>query len=351
MGCEKNSLETPTVYVSLKPLNVSAIDSARQWPGWRGALRHGIAHESNFPTTWQVEQEVRWKASVPGIGNSSPVVWGDRVWLTSIVAAENGQRAVILAFDRTYGQLVWQTDVGAPQGTTHSKNGFASATVTTDGTRVFASFPSLGLFALDMQGNVLWHAASIGGKHEWGQAASPLLFENLVLHVGDGDGSSAIAAYDQTTGREVWKTPRQSRGSWSSPVLMNAGTSAEPQWQVIVNGTGSGSGSAGEVIAYDPRSGAEIWKARGTTDIACPTAIVGDGLLVSASGGNGPIFAIRPNGRGDVTNSHVAWRLSSGGPYVPTGVIYRDHLYLISDGGMATCHRLNDGAIVWRKRL
>jgi outer membrane protein assembly factor BamB len=177
------------------------------------------------------------------------------------------------------------------------------------------------------------------------------LFENLVIHVADGAEQSVLYGIDQATGQIVWRVPRASSGSWCSPVLMNAGTADAPQWQVIVNGTGADSGSPGVVIAYDPRNGEEIWRARGTTDIPCPTAIVGENMIVSATGGNGPVFALRPNGQGDVTDSHVSWRSASGGPYVPTGLIYRDRLYLVSDNGLLTCQNVADGELVWRKRL
>ncbi len=350
LGCDAGAIvEPPTVFVSLKPVN-DRVDASEQWSGWRGGLRHGVA-ERTFPTSWQSEQGLRWKVSVPGKGNSSPVVWGEHVLLTTVEVQDGVSTAKVLDYDRKTGDEIWQTTVGTPQGTAHRKNGFASPTVATDGLRLFASFHSLGLFALDLQGNILWQTDATRGQHEWGQAASPVLFESLVICVCDSEDSSHIVAFDQANGNEIWRTSRTSRGSWSSPVLMNSGSTVAPKWQVIVNGTGSGSSSAGEVIAYDPRSGAEIWKVRGTTDIACPTAIVGDNLIISATGGNGPIFAIRPDGQGDVSASHVRWRLPSGGPYVPTGVIYRERLYLISDGGVATCHRLDDGTILWRKRL
>jgi hypothetical protein len=278
-------------------------------------------------------------------------VWGDRLFVTSVVDTQGALQATVCCVDRATGRLHWQQPVGPVEGASHSKNGHASATVATDGERVYAAFNSLGICALDMSGEMVWYVALPRQKHEWGASASPLLLGDLLIHVIDGENDSAIVAFDRTNGQEVWRTPRASRGSWTSPVAIDDGDAATPAWQVIVNGTGSGNSSPGDVIAYDSRTGAEIWKARGTTDIACPTAIVGQDLVVSTSGGNGPIFAIRPDGRGDVTQSHCTWRLPSGGAYVPTGVIYADRLYLISDAGLVTCHRLDDGSIVWRKRL
>ncbi|HTN77910.1 MAG TPA: PQQ-binding-like beta-propeller repeat protein [Pirellulaceae bacterium] len=329
----------------------SDIPADEQWSGWRGGGLHGVSPAEQLPTHWQPEAGVRWKQRIPGQGNSSPVIWGDQIFLTSTVRQNNESQATVLCYDRTNGSLLWEQQVGTPQGISHIKNGHASATITTDGQRLFAAFGGLGLFAFDMHGQPLWQYLLPQVKHQWGQAASPVLFENLVIHTTDGEHGADLIACDQATGSEVWRTARRSRGSWCSPVLLNSGSESAPAWQVVINGTGSASGSPGEVIAYDPRSGAELWKVAGTTDIPCPTAIAGAGLLVSATGGNGPILAMKADGRGDVTTTHLAWKLASGGPYVPTGVIYRERLYLITDGGVATCHSLSDGAVLWRKRL
>jgi outer membrane protein assembly factor BamB len=166
--------------------------------------------------------------------------------------------------------------------------------------------------------------------------------------VVDGESQSAIVAFDKANGQEVWRTPRASRGSWTSPILVNAGSDDAPRWELIVNGTGTPSGSPGAVIAYDPATGRELWKVLGTSDIPCPTAIAGDGIVISSSGSNGPIFALRP---GEIDSPRKIWSLPSGGPYVPTGIIYENRLILISDSGQATCHRLEDGEVVWKKRL
>lgn len=317
------------------------------WSAWRGGDKQGVSAAVRLPTAWSEREGVRWKVEVPGRGNSSPVVWQDQIFLTSV---REGQ-AIVLCFDRPSGELAWEQSVGEVSGSTHNKNGFASATVATNGEQVFAVFSGLGLFAFDMNGNAQWNLPLVDAQHQWGLASSPVLFENLVIQLSDGDHPSALFAVDRHTGQEVWRTPRQSRGAWCSPVVVSTGAGANPPAEVIVNGAGSMSGSQGEVTGYDARTGHELWHARGTTDIPCPTMIVGAGLVVSTSGSNGPIFALEPGGQGDVSQTRLKWRLPSGGAYVPTGVIYNDRLMLVSDSGVVTCHQLSDGALLWRKRL
>lgn len=289
--------------------------------------------------------------AVPGSGNSSPVVWGDQLFLTSTVDHGQGPQVTVLCYERSTGTLRWQQPIGAPQGPSHQKNGHASGTLAVDASRVVAPLNDGALVALDFDGNLLWHTPPASQRHQWGTASSPLLFDNLVIHLVDGEQASLLVAFDKHTGHEVWRTPRDSRGCWTSPVLAKSRGGAGERYEIVVNGTGSASGSPGEIIAYDPHTGSELWRVRGTTDIPCPTAIVGEDLIVSSTGGNGPILALRGGGSGDVTASHVAWKHSSGGPYVPTGVIYQQRLFLVNDAGMLTCRSLDDGDVVWRKRL
>ena len=354
-GCNREAADSAPSHVSFRApiVNTAAVEvpATAQWAGWRGGQLQAVSPASRLPSHWTEQHGVRWKISVPGRGNSSPIVWDEHLFITSIIPAADGEQAALLCFDRLSGALRWQQPIGTPQGSSHNKNGFASATPVTDGAHVYAAFGQLGISAFDFAGQLVWHVPLAQHKHEWGTAASPLLFEDLLIHVVDGDSDSAIIAFDKLTGQQVWRTPRDSRGSWSSPVLVNAGTTEMPQWELVVNGTGSPSGSSGLMIGYDPRTGAELWHCAGTTDIPCPTAIAGEGVVVSSSGSNGPVFAVRPGGQGDVAPSHRVWMLPTGGPYVPTGVIYQKRLYIVSDAGMVSCLRLQDGTNLWRKRL
>ena len=182
-------------------------------------------------------------------------------------------------------------------------------------------------------------------------ASSPLLFENSVIQLCDGEGPSYLLACDKDYGTELWRTKRNSSGCWSTPALVYVAEGDGFQYELVVNGTGSRDGSNGVVSAYDPIHGGMLWNVRGTSDIPIPSIMVGPQMVVSASGPSGPLFAIRPGGRGDVTETHMLWHYPSGGVEVATGVIYEDRAYCVSARGVVTCRDLNDGRPVWRKRI
>ena len=353
-GCEGSLNKSPQAVA----LPVTSSDSAQaaidrgQWPGWRGPRSTGISTDKDLPVAFGPRSGVRWKVEVPGVGNSSPVVWGDRVYLTSALGAAPS-RLVLLAWDRATGKYLWGTDAAESAGASHDKNGHASASVATNGRLIFACFGPSGLFAFDENGRQLWRQSLGQLEHGWGTASSPVLFEDLVIQLADCQADSSIRAFRQSTGEPVWSTPRQSTGCWTTPVLIEAPSDAAggSRHELIVNGTGTADGSPGYVIAYDPRTGQELWRVRGTTDIVCPTAIVAGGLIYSMSGRNGPILAIQAGGDGDVTQSRVVWKTTRGGPYVPTGVAYRNRLYVVTDGGVLACHNAGDGTRIWQQRL
>ncbi len=327
------------------------------WPGWRGLNTSGIAKgREKLLAQWNLATDVRWKTPLPGRGNSSPVICGNHVLLTAALGEEAGSQLVVLSLDRRDGGLRWQTVVGKARGGTHAKNGFASASCVTDGKQVFASFGSAGLFAFDLAtGQEQWRAELGELEHEWGGASSPVLWEGLVIQLADAATGSSIAAFDKATGERRWRTERESYGSWSTPVLVDATDAAGmPRQEFVVNGTGTKENGGGWVIAYDPAGGRELWRAQGTTEVVCPSAIVGGGQnseVISNSGRNGPVFSIRPGGRGDVTKSNVNWQLPRGGAYVPTGIQYRHELFLLADGGVISCLDLRTGETEWRDRL
>jgi len=180
-------------------------------------------------------------------------------------------------------------------------------------------------------------------SHQWGTASSPIVTGNVVIQLCDAERGSSIRAFNKSSGKPVWQTPRVSNGAWSTPVLF-LGAGGIPQ--VVVNGTGTSDGSPGSIISYAVKDGRELWRREGTSDIPCPSAIVDGRWIVSSSGSNGPILGIEFDQKPE-----VRWSVSSGGPYVPTGVIVRPHLYLVSDGGVMTCRKLSDGTLVWRHRF
>ncbi len=241
--------------------------------------------------------------------------------------------------------MLWKVQRQTVEGRTHSKNGHASATVATDGNRAVAFFGDLGLICCDLNGEVLWERETPDLDHHWGTASSPVLFEELVIQVCDREEDSYLLALNVLTGEEVWRADRASHGSWSTPVLIEATLEdGTPRMEMVVN-------SGDSVQAYDPRTGTELWQVSGTTSIVCPTPLIYGGQIYSTSGRNGPVICIRPGGSGDVTESHVVWKVSQGAPYVPTGVVYRNRLFSINDNGIAICWNAGDGEQVWRQRI
>jgi outer membrane protein assembly factor BamB len=337
--------------VSHDPLEET--QTTQNWPAWRGVNTSGVSSDQSLPVEWTTEKGIRWKQSVPGRGNSSPVVWGDQVLITSALGEAEGSRLVVCSFDRRTGKLQWQADAGQARGSSHNKNGYASASVVTDGQQVFASFGGAGLFAWELAtGRPQWHADLGALQHEWGSASSPVLVGNYVIQLCDSEAESSLKAFDKRDGSPVWSTSRTSTGCWSTPVLVDANDAGGQKLEeLVVNGTGVDGAGSGCIIAYDPGDGHELWKVQGTTGVVCPTAIVGGGLVISTSGRNGPIIAIQPGGAGDVTTSNVVWKHARGGAYVPTGVAYRNRLYALADGGVISCFNLGSGEEIWRERL
>jgi len=321
---------------------------AGRWPQWRGRNGSGVVSAGHPAIRFSDDDGYRWKTPVPGRGNSSPVVWDNAVLLTTELA--DPPMLAVLCFDRSDGRLLWQADAAPARGRTHEKNGHASATVATDGQGIFVSFGGAGLFCYDFSGKRLWHVDFGPIDHLWGLASSPVLFGSTVIQLCDYEGDSFIAAFDKSTGRQVWRTPRASQGSWSTPALVQADAGGRRRTEMIVNG-GSGGSENRLVIAYDPNDGRELWRTAETTDLVTPTPLVCNGLVYSISGRNGPIFAVRPGGDGDVAGTHVVWKTTRGGPYIPSGVCYRNRLFVITDIGVLTCYDAGDGRQIWQSRL
>ncbi len=313
----------------------------------------------------------RWKVPVAGAGKSSPVVWENYILLTSAIddhsanidhdsadlpdadADDQGSMPmlVVLCYDRRDGSLLWQAPAGRAKGRTHAKNGYASASVATDGQRIYAFFGATGLFCFDFSGKRLWRAELGPIDHKWGTASSPILFENTVIQVCDYEGDSFIAAFDKYTGQVVWKTPRPSQDGWSTPVIVHFQRDGQPCVELVVNGTTAGPDGHGLIIAYDPRDGRELWRVRGTKTFVSPTPLVHNGLVYCMSGRNGKILCIRPGGSGDVTDTHVVWQHPRGGPYIPSATIDGGRLYVLTDGGYLTCYDAQDGKMIFTGRL
>ena len=315
-------------------------EAARYWSRWRGPSGQGLVEGTGYPDRWSETENVVWRAEVPGSGNSSPIVWGDRIFLTT--GRTGGRQLSILAYRRSDGALLWETDV-APGGReyVHPKNGPAAATPVTDGERVYASFGSRGLVAVDFDGNRLWHTevGQIDNYH--GPAGSPLLYRDRIILYQDQQPHGFVAAYDTATGAEVWRTEREATVGWGTPAAIRVGDHDE----LVVS-------SSRSVNAYDPATGEELWRCRGNNFEVIPTPVVEAGLVFCTSGRAGPTLAIRPGGRGDVTDTHVAWTTPRGSPFVPSPLAHDGYLYTINDmASIVTGFRAATGEVLWQGRL
>ena len=315
-------------------------EGAYFWPRWRGPSGQGLVDGSGYPDRWSATENVLWRSTVPGSGNSSPIVWADRVFLTT--ARDGGRRLYMLAYRISDGSLLWETEVApGPAERVHGKNGHASATPVTDGERVYASLGGRGLVALDLDGNVLWHTEIGQVANYHGPAGSPLLYRDRLIIYQDQEGGAFVAAYDTATGAEVWRTGRDASVGWGTPVAIRVAGRDE----LIVS-------SQHTVIAYDPDTGGELWRCGGNRFEVIPTPVVAAGLVFCTSGRAGPTLAIRPGGSGDVTDTHVAWSTPRGSPFVPSPIVVGDYLYTINDmSSVVTCFEAATGEVLWQERL
>jgi outer membrane protein assembly factor BamB len=313
--------------------------AAQYWPRWRGPSGQGLAADSGYPDTWSDKQNILWRTPVPGRGHSSPIVWGDRIFLTT---AHSDGRSSVLAFRRSDGRQLWEA-IG-PDRTPeylHPKNSLASATATTNGTAVFALFGNKGLLAVDFEGKVLWHRSLGRIDNYHGTAGSPLLYKDKIIVFQDHSGGGFITALSIKDGQPLWRTNRRGNVGWSTPIAIHAFDHDE----IIVS-------SQDRVHAYDPETGREIWSCRGNLFEVIPTPVVGHGLIFCSSGRAGPTLAIRPGGKGDVTNTHIAWESPRGSPFVPSPLLYGDYLYTVNDmASVATAFEAVSGKLLWQGRL
>ena len=295
------------------------VATGENWPGWRGD-GNGVSEDRDLPLYWSADQGIAWKTPLPGDGNSSPVIWSDRVFLTA--STDAGKKRLVLCLDRNDGHRVWQTELPAERAPeTYVKNGYASATPVTDGKQLFAFFDSPGLVALDLDGKVLWTRDLGPFKNSYNMASSPVLCGDLVIECCDQDQGSFIVALDKATGAERWRTPRPTMSrQFSTPLVITV--AGKPQ--IVANGQ--------TVIAYDPADGKEIWSCRGMMPNVTPSAVFVNGLVYATSGRNGPAMAIDARGTGDITESKARMLATTGGPYVPSPLACPDLILPADDG-------------------
>lgn len=320
-------------------------EGAKYWPRWRGPSGQGIVKAGKYTDKWSPTEGVRWKVPVPGRGHSSPIVWGDTIFMTT--EHNDGAKLSMLAFRRSDGKQLWETFVPTDKGAEHvyPKNSRASATAVTDGTLVYASFGTHGLAAFDFNGKMVWHnpVGRLANTH--GSAGSPILYKDRIFiyqdHKGTEETGAYVGAFDKKTGKQIWKTDRVETVGWGTPVVVRAGD----QDELIVS-------SQRKVYGYDPENGKELWTVSGLGFEVIPTPVVAEGLILCSSGRQGPTIAIRPGGRGDVSTTHVAWRSPKGSPFIPSGVAVDGVLYLVNDiQSVLTAHDVKTGEVLYQGRL
>ncbi len=319
----------------------------RFWPQWRGPKASGVSLSANPPTEWSETKNVRWKVELPGRGASTPVIWGDRVYVSTAVPLDGtGHRAqhrfVLKALNRKDGSVAWEHTVReeAPHEGTHQQFGtMASASAVTDGEHVIASFESRGIFAFDMNGTPVWKT-DLGDKrmrNEFGEGSSPALYKDRLIVVWDHQGESFIVALDKATGKEIWRTKRDEIDSWATPLVVEHGGRA----QAITSGMN-------KVRSYDVQTGEVIWETAGLTMNPIPSPVAGaDGLVFLTSGFRGnSLKAIRLEGaKGDITGTpNVVWTFDRDTPYVPSPLVYEGILYFLkSNNGLLSAFEATTG--------
>lgn len=338
--------------------------AADNWPQWRGPNGQGISTERQLPIQWAPDKNVAWKLPLAS-GHSSPIVWGDRAFVTSVVEGEPipGQKAAlhtlggkewvhpdsvaadlkhtfkVIAIDTKTGKVAWEQTAyeGPVYDARHRQSSFAGPTMVTDGKMVFAYFGPEGLFAYDVNGKPVWKVVEKFKTLGLGTGTSPVLHANLVIIQRDEDNGeeSVVVAYDKDTGKEAWKVKRPVQASWSTPVVVQAGTRTE----LVTNGNE-------HVIAYDPATGKELWRAKGVESNAIHTPLVGKDLVIVTAGFPAKrIIALRPGDQPE--GKRVAWEYTKGTGYVLSNLLYGDYVYLSTDNGILTCLNASTGEVVY----
>lgn len=349
------------------------ISGQNHWPSFRGAESRGVSENTDLPDKWSATKNVSWKTNIPGRGWSSPIVWGKKVFLTTVVnkgESESPKKGLyfggnrlkipesihlwkVICLDLKSGEILWNKDVhkGQPKSSIHLKNSYASETPVTDGELIYCYFGSLGLYAMDFEGQVIWthKVPAYPTRYGWGTASSPILHKDRVYLVNDNDEKSYLIALDKKTGKEVWKTSRDEKSNWSNPYIWKNKLRTE----IIVPGSG-------RTRSYD-LDGNELWSFKGMSSITIATPYAHDELLYLSSGYVGdskrPLYAIKPGAKGDISvtskdtsNNFIAWSNWKAAPYNPSTLLYQDQVYVLLDRGYLSAFESKTGAVIYGKK-
>jgi outer membrane protein assembly factor BamB len=325
----------------------ASLAGAENWPGWRGPRGDGTSLEKTIPTQWSSTENVSWKTPIAGEGHSSPIIWGDRIFLTT--ALKDTQERLLLSLDRKTGKLLWQqTVLRAPLEAKNNENSYASATPVTDGERVYVTFldgEEVVGAAYDFAGKQLWLARPGRFKSQWGFSHPPLLFENQVMVACYSKGENFVAALNPADGKVIWKTLGENPSQSYSPPLIREMAGRQ---QMVVPGNTA-------VTSYDPRTGKVLWVVDGLSPDSVATPVYhekADLILSSTSWPNKVLVAIKPDGEGNVTTSKVIWKTPEGAPYVPSPIAVGDWFLTSSFAGKAAyCYEATTGKILWKEPM
>lgn len=330
---------------------------ANSWPAWRGDLAgSGVTQSATLPLEWGEDQNVRWRVALPEAGNSTPIVHGDRVFVTQPITPEKWRG--LMCFQLADGKLLWKSGLiyDKPEST-HNTNPYCSPSPATDGEIVVAAYGSAGVAAYDFAGKQLWHRDLGSVEHEWGTSSSPVLYRKLVIIYQGPGKNAALHALDKTTGETVWKWdepkwvtgPRTDGfagkddgivGAFSTPILVKAGDRDELVMSFPT-----------EMTAFHPETGEILWTCGGLNPLVYASPVAGDGLVLAMGGYQGNSIAVRTGGSGDVTQTHRLWYRERHNGGIGTGVVKGDHYYYQTGGGIALCLEAKTGKELWKARL
>jgi len=366
--------------IALGAMAAASLASAADWPQFRGPSASGVGSGAKPPVQWDATKgtNVVWKAEIPGLAVSSPIVWGDRVYVTTAISSDSTQKFrtglygdtdsvndtsrhqwKVMALDKLTGKLLWQQTAheGVPKTKRHPKSSQASPSPATNGSVVVAYFGSEGLYAYSTDGKLLWQK-DLGLQNagwffdpdsEWGAASSPVIYKNSVIVLCDRQKDSFIAAFDLKDGKELWRTARAEVSTWGTPTVVTGKDRSE----VVTNGSKA-------IRGYDADTGKELWTLGPNSEIACTTPVTGQGLIFVTAGYPPvqPIYAIRIGSTGNLTlaagkdsSDAIAWSKQRGGTYLPSPILYGDQLYALGNNGILTAYDAKTGNRLYQQRI
>jgi outer membrane protein assembly factor BamB len=323
-------------------LFLSLLFFSQDWPEFRGPTGQGHSDERGLPLVWSEAKNVRWKTAIPGRGWSSPAIQGDRIWLTT--AADDGKSLRAISVDRNTGAILQNVEVFRlkSQGNLNSKNSQASPTPVLEGDRVYLHFGAYGTACITQSGEIVWKTRLDYDNGQHGPGGSPVIYDNLLIMSCDGQDVQYVVALDKLTGKVRWKKLREGYQAYTTPLVVRLPAGD----QVISPG-------AFRAVSYEPRTGKELWQVRyGDGFSNVPRPVYSNGLVFICTGFQQPsLLAVRLDGRGDVTKSHIAWTLKRGVSLTPSPLLIGEELYMVSDNGVASCVDAKTGAPHWQVRL